>query len=83
VSSGPGVIARDEARSVLMVVSPSTTSAPPAAQGASPGGDALTTGMPRRKLGRTEVMVSMLGLGGFHLGQGSLSDAEAIRIVLA
>src|SRR5262249_18370446 len=42
---------------------------------------AISAGMPKRKLGRTGEMVSMLGLGGFHIGQGSLSDDEAIRII--
>jgi aryl-alcohol dehydrogenase-like predicted oxidoreductase len=36
--------------------------------------------MPRRKLGRTGVEVSLLGIGGFHLGQAK-DDQTAIRIV--
>ncbi len=38
--------------------------------------------MPMRKLGRTGVEVSLLGLGGFHLGIPR-DDAEAVRIVHA
>ena len=37
--------------------------------------------VPTRTLGRTGEKVSMLGLGGFHIGKPKLSDAEAIRIV--
>lgn len=36
--------------------------------------------MPRRRLGRTGVEVSLLGLGGYHLGIAE-SEATAIRIV--
>ncbi|HEX3854099.1 MAG TPA: hypothetical protein VHW01_24215 [Polyangiaceae bacterium] len=38
----------------------------------------VTEGVPRRKLGSTGEMVSMLGLGGAHIGQKSLSDAIQI-----
>src|SRR5260221_13602713 len=37
------------------------------------------TDIPRRKLGRTGEMVSMVGLGGFHLGLPS--EETSIRIV--
>jgi aryl-alcohol dehydrogenase-like predicted oxidoreductase len=57
-----------------------STASPTLGTRAASTGDA-TTGMPKRKLGRTDVMVSMLGLGGSHIGQGSLSDEEAIRII--
>src|ERR1700678_4235884 len=39
--------------------------------------------VPMRTLGRTGEKVSMLGLGGFHIGKPTLFDAEAIRIVRA
>jgi aryl-alcohol dehydrogenase-like predicted oxidoreductase len=38
------------------------------------------TSMPRRPLGRTGLTVSLLGIGGYHLGLAK-SDAEACRIV--
>jgi len=40
-------------------------------------------GVPKRKLGSTGEMVSMLGLGGSHIGQKSLSDDEAIELMRA
>jgi aryl-alcohol dehydrogenase-like predicted oxidoreductase len=44
----------------------------------------LTSGAPlaRRRLGRTNVMVSMIGIGGAHLGR-TKDENEAIRIVHA
>jgi predicted aldo/keto reductase-like oxidoreductase len=44
---------------------------------------AVTTvnGIGRRKLGRADAEVSILGIGGFHIGLSSVSEAEAIRIV--
>jgi uncharacterized protein len=36
---------------------------------------------PRRVLGHTGESVSLVGLGGYHLGQGKLEEAESIRIV--
>jgi aryl-alcohol dehydrogenase-like predicted oxidoreductase len=39
--------------------------------------------IPTRILGKTGEPVSMLGLGGFHIGKPKLSDAEAIRIIRA
>jgi uncharacterized protein len=41
----------------------------------------LTGTIPRRRLGKTGEMVSMVGLGGFHLVRPDLEEAEAIRIV--
>ncbi|TLU72125.1 aldo/keto reductase [Lichenicoccus roseus] len=34
-----------------------------------------------RRFGRTDEMISAIGLGGFHLGKKSLTDAEAVRLV--
>ena len=39
--------------------------------------------MPRRRLGRTNEQVSMLGIGGYHLGLGKVEEADALRIVHA
>ncbi len=39
--------------------------------------------IPTRTLGRTGERVSCIGLGGWHLGQPTLPEAEAIRIVRA
>src|SRR3954449_11516130 len=38
--------------------------------------------MPRRPLGRTGVEVSLIGLGGYHLGKPK-EDAEATRMIHA
>jgi uncharacterized protein len=38
-------------------------------------------GVPKRMLGSTGELVSMLGLGGSHIGQKSLSDSEAIALM--
>ena len=45
--------------------------------------NSLTSAVPTRTLGRTGEKVSMLGLGGFHIGKPKLSDAEATRIIHA
>ncbi len=37
--------------------------------------------MPYRRFGRTEERVSLLGIGGFHLGKQALSDGAAVRLV--
>jgi len=39
--------------------------------------------IPRRRLGHTGEMVSMLGLGGYHLARPNVEEAESIRIVRA
>src|SRR3989442_5609359 len=39
-------------------------------------------GIPYRRLGRTGEMVSLIGVGGYHLGRQA-DDQEAIRIVRA
>ena len=44
-------------------------------------GGATDTGVARRRLGRTGELVSIVGLGGYHMGIRDLSDDEAIRIV--
>ncbi len=40
-----------------------------------------TTGMPYRTLGRTGVRVSIVGLGGHHVGRSSVSQDESTRIL--
>jgi predicted aldo/keto reductase-like oxidoreductase len=40
-----------------------------------------TEPVPRRPLGRTGERVSMVGLGGFHLGKPDLAESESIRII--
>jgi predicted aldo/keto reductase-like oxidoreductase len=44
---------------------------------------AVTTvhGIGRRKLGRNDAEVSILGIGGHHIGRPSVSEADAMRIV--
>jgi uncharacterized protein len=39
--------------------------------------------VPRRALGRTGEKVSMVGIGGYHLGKPVLSESESIRIIRA
>ena len=43
--------------------------------------DSTTGAVPTRPLGRTGEKVSMIGLGGSHIGKPRLSDAEAIKII--
>ena len=50
-----------------------------AAEPGSPG----TPAIPVRTLGRTGERVSALGLGGWHLGQPTLPEAESVQIVRA
>jgi uncharacterized protein len=38
-------------------------------------------GIGRRKLGRADVEVSILGIGGYHIGLSDVSEGDAIRIV--
>jgi uncharacterized protein len=38
-------------------------------------------GIGRRKLGRSDVEVSIIGIGGYHLGLSVVSEQDAIRIV--
>jgi aryl-alcohol dehydrogenase-like predicted oxidoreductase len=37
--------------------------------------------IPKRRLGRTEELVSAIGLGGFHLGQSQLADADVLKLI--
>ena len=47
------------------------------------GGDKLPEGkMPMRKLGRTGAEVSLVGLGGYHIGQAA-DEQTAVRIIRA
>ena len=34
-----------------------------------------------RRFGRTDEMISAIGMGGFHLGKSAATDEEAIRLV--
>ena len=34
-----------------------------------------------RQLGSTGVEVSLIGMGGYHLGQANLAEDEAVRLV--
>jgi aryl-alcohol dehydrogenase-like predicted oxidoreductase len=34
-----------------------------------------------RRFGRTQEMISAIGMGGFHLGKKSVTDAEAVRLL--
>jgi len=42
---------------------------------------ATVNGIGRRKLGRADAEVSILGIGGYHIGLSNVSEADAIRIV--
>jgi uncharacterized protein len=42
---------------------------------------ASVEGIGRRKLGRADVEVSIIGIGGYHLGLPSVTEQEAIRII--
>lgn len=44
-------------------------------------GYAVPMSLPTRRLGRTNEMVSLIAMGGFHLGFPTLETAEAIRLV--
>lgn len=49
-----------------------------AGAGAKPESDSLGPTLPRRMLGKTGMRVSMLTIGGSHIGRPSESDAQAI-----
>jgi predicted aldo/keto reductase-like oxidoreductase len=42
-----------------------------------------TSDVPKRRLGRTNEMVSAIGLGGFHIGAPSSPDADMIELIHA
>jgi uncharacterized protein len=42
---------------------------------------ATVNGIGRRKLGRADAEVSIIGIGGYHIGLSDVSEADAIRIV--
>ena len=42
---------------------------------------AAETGVPQRPLGRTGEKVSMIGLGGSHIGESNLTDDQAIKLM--
>jgi predicted aldo/keto reductase-like oxidoreductase len=53
-----------------------------AASVGSPAWSAAPTGtMPTRMLGRTGEKVSAIGLGGYHIGTGALSEPESISLI--
>ncbi|GAC1521464.1 MAG: aldo/keto reductase [Vulcanimicrobiaceae bacterium] len=63
---------------------------PSAAVGSMPSAarvDAATArrnaALPKRRLGRTNQDVSVVGMGGFHIGTSDLADADAVRLVHA
>jgi len=39
--------------------------------------------IPKRRLGRTNVDVSIVGLGGYHIGKPDLPDSDAIGLIHA
>jgi len=49
--------------------------------GSSVGAAESTGEVPKRTLGRTGEKISMVAIGGFHLGKPELSEAESIRII--
>jgi len=60
----------------------SVTPVLPAGVATAAAGGAATTTLPRRRLGRTGAEVSLIGLGGFHIGKQE--DArESVRIIRA
>jgi uncharacterized protein len=52
-----------------------------AALGAAPPTVTTRNGMPYRTLGKTGEQVSLLCVGGYHMGMKSMSEAESIRLV--
>jgi aryl-alcohol dehydrogenase-like predicted oxidoreductase len=78
-SQGSGKVAHGDATKPTAGNTPAgSLTAPPSE--APPKGSSGAT-VPTRKLGRTGEMVSMLGLGGYHIGTSSLSDDEAIALI--
>jgi predicted aldo/keto reductase-like oxidoreductase len=60
---------------MVFAMSRSVRTADSSVQGGSPGD------IPRRLLGGTGVQVSIVGLGGHHLGRAMVEESESIRIV--
>jgi aryl-alcohol dehydrogenase-like predicted oxidoreductase len=83
--------APERGREAATAATPPSTAPVAAAQGtaapqtSAPAGSTAgssSEGMPQRKLGSTGVQVSMLGLGGAHIGdKDKLSDDEAIALM--
>ncbi|MBD5654198.1 MAG: aldo/keto reductase [Candidatus Eremiobacteraeota bacterium] len=42
---------------------------------------AATAAIPKRRLGRTNQMVSLVALGGFHIGQSDLPGSDATKLI--
>jgi uncharacterized protein len=59
----------------------STATVVAAGLGQSTWGVETRSGMPYRTLGRTGAKVSLIGIGGYHLGKPQLDAHESIRIV--
>src|SRR5207302_1527916 len=49
--------------------------------GAAQSGRAADAPIPRRTLGRTGEKVSIIGIGGYHMGAPSVDEQEGIRII--
>jgi len=47
----------------------------------SPAAAARASEVPQRRLGRTNEMVSVIGLGGYHLGKPDLTEPESIALM--
>jgi predicted aldo/keto reductase-like oxidoreductase len=69
---------RPEASATVSAHVASAPTAPPSASAS-----AAAAGVPKRQLGSTGVEVSMLGLGGAHIGKPELAENEAISLMRA
>jgi uncharacterized protein len=78
-----GLVGAAACRSQASAEAERTKPAPAAAPAPAPSSSsAVAEPIPKRKLGSTGVLVSMLGLGGAHIGKkDKLSDAESIRLM--
>jgi hypothetical protein len=52
-----------------------------AGAGSAAWGEAADGPIPTRALGRTGEKVSAIGLGGWHIGSGTLTGQESIRLI--
>lgn len=52
-----------------------------AGAGSAAWGEAADGPIPTRTLGRTGEKVSAIGLGGWHIGSGTLTGQESIRLI--